>query len=67
MSKVIQEVRLTTNNSELEVTLISSGLVKISNPSEHESVWIRLDEIGEIYRFLMHVKGITMCEEPEDA
>ena len=65
MSKVIEEVRLTTNNSKLEVTLISSGLVKISNPSEHESVWIRLDEIGEIYKFLMHVKGIETCEEPE--
>ena len=66
MSKVIEEVRLTTNNSELEVTLISSGLVKISNPSEHESVWIRLDEIGEIYKFLTHVKGIAVCEEPEN-
>jgi hypothetical protein len=66
MSKVIEEVRLTTNNAELEVTLISSGLVKLSNPSQHESVWIRLDEIGEIYKFLMHIKGIAICEEPEE-
>ena len=66
MSKVIEEVRLTTNNAELEVTLISSGLVKLSNPSQHESVWIRLDEIGEIHKLLMHIKGIAMCEEPEN-
>ena len=66
MSKAIEEVRLTTSKSELEVTLISSGLVKISNPCEHVSVWIRLDEIGEIYKLLMRVRGTAMSEEPEN-